>query len=103
MALLFDLFGFLEVVVRFASLIGQAFAVGGVVFVLLLIRPAARRPEGAVLLDRALRLVRISAATLVVSVAIDLWMKLAMLEAVNGVPFIEGIGAGFARGLAVRL
>ncbi|MDB5367844.1 MAG: copper resistance protein [Rhodospirillales bacterium] len=103
MALLFDLFGFLEVVVRFASLIGQAFAVGGVVFVLLLIRPAARRPEGAALLDRALRLVRISAATLVVSVAIDLWMKLVMLEAVNGVPFIDGIGAGFARGLSVRL
>jgi putative copper resistance protein D len=103
MALLFDLFGFLEVVVRFASLIGQAFAVGGVVFVLLLIRPAAQASRDAALLGRALRLVRISAATLVVSVAIDLWMKLVMLDAVNGVSFIDGIGAGFARGLSVRL
>jgi copper resistance protein D len=98
MALLFDLFGFLEVVLRFIQLTGQSFAVGGVVFILFLIRPAGDEA----LLARALRLVRFSAAALAAAIAADMWMKLAMLEAVNGVSMLDGLGAGFARGLSVR-
>jgi hypothetical protein len=57
--------GFIDVLLRGLALCGQAAAIGGVLFALLVLKPAARRrPELSALLGRLLLLVAAGASAL---------------------------------------
>lgn len=97
MSLLLDIFGFLSVLLRGATLTAYAVVVGGVVFVLGLARPLEARLNGAgpKILDRCRRLMTLGAAGLAVAVTANLAIQIAVLVGTFKTPPTLAIGADF--------
>ncbi len=107
MTLLFDLFGFLDVVFRLIALSTEALMIGGVTFVLLVVLPF--RTEIGVdaddILRRCLNLLRWSAAGAIAGAGANVTLNVLLLNASADVPIAQGLTADFAiaemiRGLA---
>jgi putative copper resistance protein D len=105
MALLIDIFGYLTVILRGLAITAQAFTVGGVVFVLLLVTPLKRAlgAAGDAILARSLRIVLVSALALA---AVELLTALAQVEILidtTGIGLSEALGAGFVHAAALKI
>jgi putative copper resistance protein D len=104
-ALLFDLFGFLDVVLRFVALSTQALLIGGIAFVLLVVLPF-RTEIGAGLADiltRCRGLLRWAAVIAILGAAADIALNVLLLKASADVPISEGLSASFAIAEMVRI
>ncbi|WP_448190984.1 copper resistance D family protein [Azospirillum sp. sgz301742] len=99
MALLIDVFGLLSVLLRGLVLVGTVTTVGGIAFLALLVRPL-RGTLGAFagpVEARSRRLLRIAAAGLAVTVALDLAVETAILVGTTDLSLAEVAGADFVR------
>lgn len=105
MALLFDLFGFLDVVLRFVTLATQALMIGGVAFILLVIVPfrAEIGPETDAILRRSRALLRWSALAAMSGATANIVMNVLLLEASADVPIGDGLMAGFSLASMLRI
>ena len=105
MALLFDLFGFLDVVFRLIALATQALIVGGIAFILLVVSPF-RIAIGVgydAILTRSRTLLRWSASAAALGGAAYIVLNVLLLQASAEVPFAQGLLAHFALAEAVRV
>ena len=97
--------GFVDVLLRGLALCGQAIAIGGVLFAILLLRPALA--EGAAArarLTKSLRLTAIGAAVVGGAQLLSLGVQLSVLgDAVGGWPLAEVARTSFFRAGAVRI
>ena len=104
MELLFDLFGFLDVVLRFIALFAQALEIGGVAFILLVVLPF--RPEiGAEadeILRRCRRLLCWGAGAAALCAIANIVINVLLLYGSAEVPIAEGLKANFAIAEMVR-
>lgn len=105
MALLFDLFGFLDVVFRFIALSTQALMIGGIAFLLLVVLPFRSEigPESDGIIDRSRFLLRWSAVVAACGAAAYVILNVLLLQASAGVPLAEGMTADFALAEMVRV
>ncbi|MGJ5067742.1 copper resistance D family protein [Bradyrhizobium oligotrophicum] len=104
MSLFLDIFGYLSVVLRGLTLLAQSFTVGGLAFLLLLLRPLQQRlsADAIVVGKRSQRFLRRSAfgwfAVVLASLAVNMAALIGTLDLSLG----EAVGADFARsGMAV--
>ena len=96
--------GFVDVLLRGAALCGQAIAVAGVVWSLLLLRPAVRaRPALAPLLDRSLVVIALGAAAAAAAQLASLAVQLGQLRGDGGWPVHEILAATFFRAAVARI
>jgi putative copper resistance protein D len=97
--------GFVDVLLRGLALCGQAVAIGGVLFALLLLRPAL--PEGGAArsrLARSLALTAIGAAAVAAAQLLSLGVQLSVLaDAGAGWPVAEVVRTSFFRAGALRI
>ncbi len=97
--------GFVDVLLRGLALCGQAVAIGGVVFALLLLRPSL--PEGGPApsrLARSLALTTLGAAVVAGAQILSLAVQLLVLgDAASGVPIAEVAETSFFRAGLVRI
>jgi copper resistance protein D len=105
MARLLDLFGFLSVLLRAMTLVAQTLAVGGVFFVLLVVRPLhlAGDDSGKIALCSFRRLVTWAALGLALFQLILLGVNSAALMATAELSLCEVVGANFFRAGAVMI
>jgi putative copper resistance protein D len=98
LALLFDLFGFLDVVLRFIALASQGLVIGGVAFILLAVLPFERDigPGFPDILRRCRRLLRWGATIAILGAVADIVLNVLLLEASADVPIAEGLTASVA-------
>jgi putative copper resistance protein D len=103
-ALLFDLFGFLDVVFRLIALSTEALMIGGVVFIVLVILPFRPEigPDADAILRRCRNLLRWSAAGAIGGAAANVVLNVLLLKASADVPIAEGLTADFAIAEMVR-
>jgi putative copper resistance protein D len=103
--LLFDLFGFLDVVLRLVSLTSQALMIGGVAFILLVVLPF--RTEIGVEADEILRrcrvLLRWGVAIGVLGGVAYIVINVLLLYGSAAVPIAQGLMANFAIAEMVRI
>ena len=93
---LVDLFGFLSVVLRAATLVFQSLLLGGVVFLLWVARDTPGTAQQiAKLRSSAWRLFRASVIGLAIAQVLYLYVNSAVLMATAEIPFREVIGANF--------
>jgi len=104
-ALLFDLFGFLDVVFRFIALSTQALMIGGIVFILLVVLPFRTEigSEADGILARCRTLLRWGAAVSALGAMAYVALNVLLLQASAGVPIAEGLAADFAIAEMVRV
>jgi copper resistance protein D len=103
MSLLFDIFGYLEVVLRGFATTSQTVAVGGVLFLIFLARPLAPKlPTGQVIIARVLRLIGISALALAGIELVAAVIQILVLRDTMAISLIDAAGANFALSAAVR-
>ncbi len=96
--------GFVDVILRGLALCGQAAAVGGVFFALVLLRPAiAARPALASLLGRSLAVTAAGAVVVAVAQALALGVELAALGGDGGWPIREIVAASYVRAALARI
>jgi putative copper resistance protein D len=96
--------GFVDVLLRGAALCGQAVAVGGVVWILLLVRPAVRaRPALAPLLDRSLVVLALGAGVAAAAQLASLAVQLGQLRGDGGWPVGEILATTFFRAGVARI
>jgi len=105
-ALLFDLFGYLSIVLHGLTIAAQAACLGGVVFLLALARPLESRlesrmesrmgPAGPVLQAGAARIAGWSALALAGCEAVKLAMQSALLVGTVDLSVVQALGAAFA-------
>lgn len=95
MSLLLDIFGYLTVLLRGATLVAQSVALGGIAFSLLLAEPlAARHGEaGVVALERSRRLTAWSGCALALLVAVSLGGQTAVLAGSTGLTTLDALRA----------
>ncbi|HTJ63777.1 MAG TPA: CopD family protein [Alphaproteobacteria bacterium] len=105
MALLFDLFGFLDVVLRMVALFSQALIIGGIAFILLVVLPFRERigDEADEILRRCRVLLRWSAAFAMANAAATIAINVLLLYGSADVPIGEGLMASFAIAEMVRI
>jgi copper resistance protein D len=103
MSLLLDAFGFLSVILRGLAVTGQSLTLGGIAFLLLLVRPlAASLDAGTGIARSSATLLRRSALGFAVVTAVSIALEAAILADSAGLSFIETIGADFLlAGLAI--
>jgi putative copper resistance protein D len=99
MTLLLDIFGFLSVVLRGTVLTAQSLAIGGIVFLTLLLHPMARRlgMDGAAALRRCHRLLRWSALAFAGAELLFVLTEATVLAGTIDISLGEALGADFAR------
>jgi copper resistance protein D len=99
MALLLDIFGFLSVMLRGIVLTAQSFAIGGIVFLTLLLNPLARRlgMDGAAALRRCHRLLRWSALAFAGVELLFVLTEATVLAGTVDISLGDALGADFAR------
>jgi putative copper resistance protein D len=96
--------GFVDVLLRGLALCGQAAAIGGVLFALIVLRPALRqRPELAPLLGRLLILVAAGAAALTVGQLLALTVQQIALAGGQSWPVREVLGTAYFQASALRV
>ncbi|MEI6557365.1 MAG: CopD family protein [Rhodospirillaceae bacterium] len=106
MALLFDIFGFLTVLMDGAAMVALAFTLGGVFFLLLLARPLAGDlgDIGEVMLGRTRTILVWSAFALAVVVGGRAFLEAYVLAGTLEVPLTDALGALFVRaGLVIAV
>jgi putative copper resistance protein D len=105
LALLFDLFGFLDVVLRMVALFSQALVIGGIAFILLVVLPFRDRigNEAGKILLRCRVLLRWSAAIAIANAAATIAINVLLLYGSADVPIAEGLTASFAIAEMVRM
>lgn len=102
MALLFDLLGYLTVVLHGVVAAAQAVAIGGVVFVIALARPLASRIGEEVGRDAA-RVIAWAALVMAGCEAVKLGLQMALLTDTVGLSLGEALGATFALAGLVKI
>lgn len=104
MELLFDLFGFLDVVLRFIALFAQAMEIGGIAFILLVVLPFQVEigAEADEILRRCRRLLGWGAGAAVLCAIANVTINVLLLYGSADVPISEGLKANFAIAEAVR-
>lgn len=96
--------GFLDVLLRGLALCGQAAAIGGVLFALIVLRPALRqRPELAPLLGRLLVLVAAGAAAVTIGQLLGLTVQQIVLAGGQRWPVREVLGTLYFQVSALRV
>jgi putative copper resistance protein D len=102
--LFFDLFGFLDVVLRLVALTSQALMIGGVAFILLVVLPFRTEigAEADAILTRCWYLLRWGAAIGIVGAVAYIAINVTLLYGSAGVPVSEGLMANFALAEMVR-
>ena len=96
--------GFVDVVLRGLALCGQAVAIGGVLFALLVLRPAVHaRPALVPLLDRSLAFSAVGAAVVCVAQLLSLAVGLGSLAGDDGWPVRDLLATTYVRTVAVRV
>ncbi len=105
MAFLFDIFGFLDVVLRLVALASQALMIGGVAFILLVVLPFRTEigAEADAILDRCRNLLRWGALLGVLGAAAYITINVLLLYGSADVPIAEGLTADFAIAEMVRI
>ena len=105
MALLFDLFGFLDVVFRLIALSTEALMIGGVAFILLVVLPfrAEIGSEAEAILRRCRYTLRWAAAVAIFGAAADIVLNVLLLQASADVPIAQGLTASFVIAEMVRI
>jgi putative copper resistance protein D len=103
-ALLFDLFGFLDVVFRVIALSTEALIIGGTAFILLVLAPfrAEIGPDIDAIFARCRMLLRIGAALAAAGATANIVLNVLLLKASADVPIAEGLSADFAIAEMVR-
>ena len=96
--------GFVDVLLRGLALCGQAVAVGGVVWILLLLRPAVRaRPALAPLLARSLIVLALGAGVAAAAQLASLAVQLGQLRGDGGWPVSQILATAFFRATVARV
>ena len=96
--------GFIDVLLRGLALCGQAAAIGGVLFALLVVKPAAReRPELSALLGRLLWLIAIGALAVTVGQVMTLGVQQIVLSAEHGWPIREIMATAYFEASVLRV
>ena len=96
--------GFVDVLLRGLALCGQAMAIGGVVFALVVLRPAAReRPALRPLLGRARLLIALGAAGLAAGQALSLVTQLSLLADEHGWPLRLVLATSYFQASLLRI
>jgi putative copper resistance protein D len=105
LALLFDLFGFLDAVLRFVALSSQALMIGGVAFILLVVVPFRREVDGewAGILRRCRLILRWGAGAAMLGASADIVLNVLLLKASADVPITQGLTASFVIAEMVRI
>ena len=105
MALLFDLFGFLDVVLRLIALSTQALMIGGIGFLLLVVLPFRTEigAEAGAILRRCRTLLRWGAGVAVVGATANIVLNVLLLRASADVPISEGLTASFVIAEMIRI
>jgi putative copper resistance protein D len=105
LALLFDLFGFLDVVLRFVALSTQALMIGGVAFILLVVIPFRTKlgREAETILQRCRALLGYAAVTAILGGAVNIIINVLLLKGSANVPISEGLTADFVRAEMVHI
>ncbi len=105
LALLFDLFGFLDAVLRFVALSSQALMIGGVAFILLVVVPFRREVDGewAGILRRCRLILRWGAGAAMLGASADIVLNVLLLKASADVPITQGLTANFVIAEMVRI
>ena len=105
MELLFDLFGFLDVVLRFIALFAQALEIGGIAFILMVVLPfqAEIGAEADEILRRCRRLLAWGAGAAVLCAIANIVINVLLLYGSAEVPIREGLMANFAIAEMVRV
>ncbi len=105
MELLFDLFGFLDVVLRLIALSTQALIIGGITFIMLVVLPFRTEigREADEILRRCLNLLRWGAIGAILGAAATIVLNVLLLNGSADVPIGEGLMADFAIAEMVRI
>jgi putative copper resistance protein D len=105
MALLYELFGFLSVVLRVVAITAQSLTVGGIAFLLLLAQraPAGLALENERVLQRSRTLLLASALVLAGGEALDMAMQVSILVATTELPLHDALAAGFSIAAFVKI
>ena len=105
MELLFDLFGFLDVVLHLVALSSQALEIGGIAFILLVVMPFRVEigAEADEIMRRCRVLLRWGAGIAIVGAAAYIVINTLLLYGANDVPIADGLTANFAIAEMVRL
>jgi putative copper resistance protein D len=103
--LFFDLFGFLDVVLRFIALFAQALEIGGIAFILLVVLPfqAEIGAESGEVLRRCRRLLCWGAGAAALCAIANIIINVTLLYGSADVPIREGLMANFAIAEMVRV
>jgi len=103
--LLFDLFGFLDVVLRLVALSTQALMIGGIAFILLVVLPfrAEIGAEADEILRRSRMLLRWGAGVAVLGAVAYIVINVLLLYGSADVPIAEGLTANFVIAEMVRI
>jgi len=98
MQLLVDLFGYLSIILHGATIVGQATAVGSVLFLVFLARPRAWMigTTGDAVITDTVRIARWALLGLIVGELATTLMQLAMLVSTTGLEPADALGADFA-------
>ena len=98
MQLLVDVFGYLSIILHGVTIVGQATALGTVLFLVFLARPQAWMigATGDAVITDTVRIARWAILALVTSEAIATSMQLAVLVTTTGLDIGEAVGAHFA-------
>ena len=96
--------GFLDVLLRGLALCGQALVIGGVLFALIVLRPAAReRPGLWHLLRRSRLLIALGAAGAATAQALSLTTQVSQLADERGWPLREILSTSYFEASLVRI
>ena len=99
MSLLIDLFGYLSIVIHGLTILAQSMAIGGLVFIMVLVRPLARRlePDAArAIIAGTTRITAWAAAGLAVTELVTVAMQVAILIDTVNLSLLDTLSAGFA-------
>jgi len=96
--------GFLDVLLRGMALCGQAAAIGGVLFALLVVKPAAReRPALSALLGRLLSLIAVGAFAVTAGQLLTLGVQQVVLAGEHGWPIREVMATAYFEASVLRV
>jgi putative copper resistance protein D len=105
MQLLVDVFGYLSIILHGVTIVGQATALGSVMFLVFLARPSAWMigATGAAVITDTVRIARWATLVLVVGEVTATAMQLAVLVTTTNLDLGEAIGAQFAIAGAIKV
>ena len=103
MELLVDIFGYLSIILHGLTIVAQSMMLGGILFLLFLVRPfMLRMPRGAELERRIARLTIFSAIGLIVAEIVGVGLQVAVVKSTVGLTFFDVMQAPFAMAGTVK-